>query len=127
MSNLILIFWFLCFALGCNAVSYKINIDDELEGALSGKFYHIPIIVNLMTLFYALAVFLILGIAISLLFKIEWYYVLFSYLLGNFIAFQIIPKVLFKLLGDNTIYFNGFFTLSAIIGGLIYYTVNYFI
>ena len=117
----------MCFALGCNAVSYKINIDDELEGALSGKFYHIPIIVNLMTLFYALAVFLILGIAISLLFKIEWYYVLFSYLLGNFIAFQIIPKVLFKLLGDNTIYFNGFFTLSAIIGGLIYYTVNYFI
>ncbi len=127
MLQLIFSYLFICFVLGCNAISYKINIDDEFEGALSGRFYHFPAVKFLMTIFYLLSVFLILGLAISLAFKMEWYYALLLFLGGYSIVFQFLSKRLFYLVGSDSLYFSGIFTLFAIPTSLIYYLIFYLI
>lgn len=115
MWDLVQSFLLICVLLGCNAISYKINIDDEYKGALSGKLYHNPIVVLLMSAFYFLSVFIILGISIAIALKFKWYWSLGLFLLGYFVAFQILPKVFVKYgSGPNSIFFNGLILLITI-------------
>lgn len=120
-------FLLVCLLLGCNAISYKINIDDEYKGALSGKLYHNPIVVLLMSVFYFLSFFIILGLSIAIALKFEWYWSLVLFLLGYFVAFQISPRVFVNYgSGPNSIFFNGLLLLLVIPLSLWVFISQYF-
>lgn len=125
MWNLLQSYFLVCALLGCNALSYKINIDNEYQGALSGRFYHIPLVKLLMAIFYFLSVFIILGMSVALMFKIEWYWALSALVGGYFIAFQFTPKGILGNRGSDFLFFNGGFLLITIPGSIWYFVSLY--
>jgi hypothetical protein len=68
-----------------------------------------------MSSFYFLAFFIILGLSIAIGMKLDWFWSLGLFLLGYFVAFQIVPKGFAKYgSGPNSIFFNGLLLLIAI-------------